>query len=876
MADFSINVKVNGVEQSVSTIGELEDALKATNDELANLSIGSAEFNELSKQARVLDSNLKNIAVSLEGADTKKLAESFAKLGETIGGAFAIATSAVSLFGGEAEDVALAQARAQQAIAIVLGARAIAEGVVEGAAAARLIVDKVSVVTTGLLTAAIGAETVATAAQAAATGTATVAQLALNAAMKAAPYAIIISALAGLAALIIDTGEGTEEYTEALKRNTDEINSNAKALETSIDLLRQRTEVQIETARIQGEINALEADNAKERLDIIGKSEEEIAKIKTDALEKEIQDRQKEFGPRLREVILNVYGVLTEDQKTLNRQLLSENQQTQQQAEKQITEIIASISDVSKAYRENAKIEDEELNTQRAERLEAIQTFIENNFKALVSARNQLVILNKQRILDEKQTNEEIEKNNRDLAKKRAEDYKSFVQEAKSQLKSLRDQERQLSREIEDIILNRSAKEDDVVAQAILNIEKVKVARERELEDNRRSLQQEIDDFVKAGREKKISKEKIDAEVAKLTERGRVIQKSINDKYDLLEIQAVEDKNKLITEIDESLAREQSFGGFNLLDSKKKLLQEELEFNQDIAERKKLIDDDYWRFIVAKQPERIAQATAAQRAIIEAEREAKLQQLEIDLQNDLIQIQGTEEQKNEQKKNLENQYLEEKKRINEDANTKIAETEIEIAKKTTQEKIELAQIGIGFATQGLQAFNNLSQALTNSQLKRVKDNAEAEEKIRQKAFKRQKALNIVGAVINGAQAVLQAIAQFGPPPSPLGIAGIAAAGILTASQIALIASQQYSGADTGSTSTGGGSVPDVSTPGASVTQPVFGGFTGFNQNLVGTPTTGGGQTTPFTSGGSQMYVLESDITNTQNRVRVLESGASFG
>ena len=244
-------------------------------------------------------------------------------------------------------------------------------------------------------------------------------------------------------------------------------------------------------------------------MDIIGKSEEEIAKIKTAALEKEIQDRQKEFGPRLREVILNVYGVLTEDQKTLNRQLLSENQQTQQQAEKQITEIIASISDVSKAYRENAKIEDEELNTQRAERLEAIQTFIENNFKALVSARNQLVILNKQRVLDEKQTNDEIEKNNRDLAKKRAEDYKSFVQEAKSQLKSLRDQERQLSREIEDIILNRSAKEDDVVAQAILNIEKTKVARERELEDNRRSLQQEIDDFIKAGREKKISKEKI-------------------------------------------------------------------------------------------------------------------------------------------------------------------------------------------------------------------------------------------------------------------------------------------------------------------------------------------------------------------------------
>lgn len=873
MADFSINVKVNGVEQSVSTIGELEDALKATNDELANLSIGSAEFNELSKQARVLDSNLKNIAVSLEGADTKKLAESFAKLGETIGGAFAIATSAVSLFGSESEDVAEAQVRAQQAIAIVLGARAIAEGVVEGAAAARLLVDKISVVTTNLLTSAVGANTVAQAANAVATGTATTAQLALNTAMKAAPYILIATALAGLAAVIFDVGEETVKA----KKYQEDYN---EVLDESANAVERRIQKERELVKIRGRIAETEAQTETEKLKARIDTQKQLDELDVEDLENRRKTATQKLAVEKRR--LDIEAEFVKSQLELQKTLRDRNVEGQfNDQQKEIANLIkareAKTVSEEQYYDGLIKIRKKYFSFTDEQDL----TDFKNQNKRFSDLKNQIKTINdeldiagEQRKAQEAEDQAEALRIQKEANQKRIDNYKAFAESAKNELASLREQEKQLSREIEDLILSRSAKEDDVVAQALLNIEKIKISRERDLEDNRKSLQSEIDDFIKASTEKKISKEKIDAEVAKLTERGREIQKSINDKYDILETQAVEDKNKVITEIDESLTREQSFGGFNLLDSKKKLLQEELEFNQDIAERKKLIDDDYWRFIVAKQPERITQAIAAQRAIIEAEREAKLQQLEIDLQNDLIQIQGTEEQKNEQKKNLENQYLEEKKRINEDTNTKIAETEIEIAKKTTQEKIELAQIGVGFATQGLQAFNNLSQALTNSQLKRVKDNADAEETIRQKAFKRQKALNIVGATINGAQAVLKAIAQFGPPPSPFGIAAIAAAGILTASQIALISSQKYSGADTGST--GGGSVPDVSIPGASVTQPAFGGFTGFNQNLVGTPTSGTGQTTPFTSGGGQMYVLESDITNTQNRVRVLESGASFG
>jgi hypothetical protein len=155
----------------------------------------------------------------------------------------------------------------------------------------------------------------------------------------------------------------------------------------------------------------------------------------------------------------------------------------------------------------------------------------------------------------------------------------------------------------------------------------------------------------------------------------------------------------------------------------------------------------------------------------------------------------------------------------------------------------------------------------------------ANKELAMKQFKRQKALNIANAVINGAQAVLQAIAQFGPPPSPLGIAGIAAAGIITAAQIAAISSQKFDGGSTGITGVTTPTIADTTTPSVATGQQVNnigGGFTSFTSTATG----GGQQTgptfTPFQSDAQKVYVLESDITATQRRVQVLEGNSTFG
>jgi len=60
MSDFSINVKLNGVDTAVSTIGELEAALKATRAELKGVEIGGQAFESLSEQARVLQREFKD------------------------------------------------------------------------------------------------------------------------------------------------------------------------------------------------------------------------------------------------------------------------------------------------------------------------------------------------------------------------------------------------------------------------------------------------------------------------------------------------------------------------------------------------------------------------------------------------------------------------------------------------------------------------------------------------------------------------------------------------------------------------------------------------------------------------------------------------
>lgn len=142
---------------------------------------------------------------------------------------------------------------------------------------------------------------------------------------------------------------------------------------------------------------------------------------------------------------------------------------------------------------------------------------------------------------------------------------------------------------------------------------------------------------------------------------------------------------------------------------------------------------------------------------------------------------------------------------------------------------------------------------------------EEEDKIKRAQFNRDKALKLAQVSIDTASAIVKAIAQFGPPPSPLGIAGIASAGVIGLTQALAILNQQYQGGSAPSPPQVGGGASAGSLTGAGAST-----FTA-NTQAEQTDLTTIGQDVPV----SQVVVLESDITGTQSKVAVQEAKSSF-
>lgn len=172
--------------------------------------------------------------------------------------------------------------------------------------------------------------------------------------------------------------------------------------------------------------------------------------------------------------------------------------------------------------------------------------------------------------------------------------------------------------------------------------------------------------------------------------------------------------------------------------------------------------------------------------------------------------------------------------------------------------------------------------LTEEELSKAKEAIDAEYKKKErkeqkKAFEQQKALQIVQAVIATAQGVINAF-QLGPIAGAVMAAVIAGLG---AAQIGIIASQKFpesgsagGGASTVQASIGGASAGADAGAANDIIPPEFGinsGAVGGASNIAGE-----GVQAPVQNQPQQVYVVETDITSTQNQVEVVETSAQFG
>ena len=156
---IGITLKVDGVEQSIKSVEELEETIKGLNDEIKKEDIGSERFKKLTGELQNARSELKTFEKTFEGLEPQQKVEAFVKLGEGIAGAFAVGAGALGLFGAESERLAEIQTKVQSAIAISIGIRQLAEARLQAAVAGRIIQEKAYQAVQAITTFVVGGTT---------------------------------------------------------------------------------------------------------------------------------------------------------------------------------------------------------------------------------------------------------------------------------------------------------------------------------------------------------------------------------------------------------------------------------------------------------------------------------------------------------------------------------------------------------------------------------------------------------------------------------------------------------------------------------------------------------------------------------------------
>lgn len=128
---IAIELEVNGVKESVKTIGELETAIEGLTEELKNTEIGSEAFNKLTNELNNAKSELKTFEKQFEGLEPEQKAQAYVAFGEGVVSGILLAQEALRSFGVENEEVNNAVEASTQAINIALQGRIVIESVLQ-------------------------------------------------------------------------------------------------------------------------------------------------------------------------------------------------------------------------------------------------------------------------------------------------------------------------------------------------------------------------------------------------------------------------------------------------------------------------------------------------------------------------------------------------------------------------------------------------------------------------------------------------------------------------------------------------------------------------------------------------------------------------
>lgn len=229
-----------------------------------------------------------------------------------------------------------------------------------------------------------------------------------------------------------------------------------------------------------------------------------------------------------------------------------------------------------------------------------------------------------------------------------------------------------------------------------------------------------------------------------------------------------------------------------------------------------------------------------------------------------MQLAFLEAKKNQE---LSNKDLTENEKLVIEENYRIKSEQLEL--ESNQRKLQLA----GNINASLQSLSDIFFLMKSKNLK--KGSAEELEAAK-KQFKINKALSLTGAIIDAAKAVLTSLAAapvaIGPIPNPAGIASLVAVGLASVANIAKIASTKFQ--ESGGAGGGGATIPNISASAPSTgTTPTLNAPSDSSTQLNPDGTV---KSTTKTQPVIKAYVVETDITTSQNQITSLEQSSKFG
>jgi len=302
------------------TLGDLEKASEALNDELKQTAVGSQEFKKLKSELIGVNSEIKNVELSMESLDNEQVAS---ELG-SVTGAVGDMTGAFILLGGQSKTMEEMAANIQMVIGVSMGLK----GAIEGVSSARKLWNHYIKTGTALqkgsvlLTKAQGVTTAITSGIFKIFGktvkTTSLAFKGLKAAIISSGVGLAIIAVGELISLFSDWASSEDELTEAtdifneslerqgkiLRKLREESANASKAIDRELKIRLKDIQIEIEQMKLKGAsagaLHAKQMEYRAEELKAIGEQIE---------INKKAGDVAKE-GLRIGEETIGIYDIM--------------------------------------------------------------------------------------------------------------------------------------------------------------------------------------------------------------------------------------------------------------------------------------------------------------------------------------------------------------------------------------------------------------------------------------------------------------------------------------------------------------------------------------------------------------------------------------